>query len=67
MCSPSLIRGSANIYLFAFQMKGSLFNNISDLVNIGIVQVPSGELDDVFINLSTLSIAAAFLRRQCFL
>lgn len=32
--SPSLIGGSTNIYLFAFQMKGSLFNTISDLVNI---------------------------------
>lgn len=54
MHSQSLIRGSTNIYLFAFQTKGSLFNNTSDLVNIGTVQVPSGELDDVFINLSTL-------------
>lgn len=35
-------------------MKGSLFNTISDLVNIGTVQVPGGELDDVFINFSTL-------------
>lgn len=56
MNSPSLIRGSTNIYLFAFQMKESLFNTISDLVNIGTVQVPGGELDDVFINFSTLQL-----------
>jgi len=65
--SPSLIRGSTNIYLFAFQTKGSLLNNISALVNIGTVQAPRGELDDVFINLSTLYGAAVFLVRLCFL
>jgi len=64
--SQSLIRGSTNIYLFAFQMKRSLFNNISGLVNTGTVPVLSGKLDGVFINLSTVYSAAAFLGRLCF-
>lgn len=65
--SPGLIRGSTTIYLFAFQTKGSLFNNISNLVNIGTVRVPSRELGDVFINPGALYSAAVFIGRWCFL
>lgn len=50
-----------------FKRKGVYLINISNLVNIGTVRVPSGELGDVFINPGALYGAAVFIGRWYFL